>query len=656
LYSETLLVIDMNHFSGVFPFSAIVGQELMKKALILNAINPRIGGVLIKGEKGTAKSTAVRGIAHLLPDREVVSGCTFGCDPHDPEGMCSDCRETKVGFTIETRRMRVIELPISATEDKVVGSLDIEHAVRKGETRFEPGILAKANRNILYVDEVNLLNDHIVDVLLDVAAMGVNIIEREGVSFSHPSSFILVGTMNPEEGELRPQLLDRFGLCAEVEGIRDPETRIELIRRRLAFERDPIGFAKTWSEKDTEIRDRILTARRILPLVEIPDPILSIIVQICIDMQVDGHRADIAIMKTASTLAAYHSRTEVNEEDVHEASVLVLSHRMRKKPFGNDRMEKEKIEETIKKSRQEPPKENKPHHHGEQQLGQKPDASSQTIFSEGEPFTLDQSKIKQLARNDELKREGSGRRSTSESSDGRYVRSRIPYEKVSDIAIDATIRAAALHQHYGPEGMALKIEPSDIRQKVRERRMGNTILFVVDASGSMGARQRMTAVKGAIFSLLIDAYQKRDRVGLVVFRGNNAELLLPPTSSVELARTYLQSLPTGGKTPLAQGIMKGLDVLTRERTINRNMLPLMVLISDGKANVAMGDGAPVEEAKFAASLVKSAGIPSLVIDSEQNFLSFGLAEDLSHEFGGRYVKLDDLAEQDLAGVVRGFGG
>ena len=251
---------------------------------------------------------------------------------------------------------------------------------------------------------------------------------------------------------------------------------------------------------------------------------------------------------------------------------------------------------------------------------------------------------------------GAGGEGTSESSDGRYVRSRIPYEKVSDIAIDATIRAAALHQHYGPEGMALKIEPSDIRQKVRERRMGNTILFVVDASGSMGARQRMTAVKGAIFSLLIDAYQKRDRVGLVVFRGSNAELLLPPTSSVELARTYLQSLPTGGKTPLAQGIMKGLDVLTRERTINRNMLPLMVLISDGKANVAMGDGIPVEEAKFAASLVKSAGIPSLVIDSEQNFLSFGLAEVLSHEFGGRYVKLDDLAEQDLAGVVRGFGG
>jgi magnesium chelatase subunit D len=340
----------MHHFDDIYPFSAIVGQEQMKKALILNAINPRIGGVLIKGEKGTAKSTAARALAHLLPARQVVEGCIFGCDPSDKKALCLDCQKKGVDLTTTTAHMRVIELPISATEDKVVGSLDIEHALKKGEKKFEPGILAQANRNILYVDEVNLLNDHIVDVLLDAAAMGMNFIEREGVSYVHPSAFILIGTMNPEEGELRPQLLDRFGLCVDIEGIHDANTRVEVIRRRQKYDDSPEEFIPTWESAEQELRDRIVRAQQLLPQVTVSDEMLRMIAQICIDMAVDGHRADITMMKTAATIAAYNGRNTVNDEDVRDAAALVLSHRMRRRPFSEQRMDQQKMEQSIQKS------------------------------------------------------------------------------------------------------------------------------------------------------------------------------------------------------------------------------------------------------------------------------------------------------------------
>ena len=340
----------MHHFNDIYPFSAIVGQEQMKKALILNAINPRIGGVLIKGEKGTAKSTAARALAHLLPDRLVVEGCTFGCDPQDKNGLCLDCQKRASDLKTKMAPMRVIELPISATEDKVVGSLDIEHALKKGEKKFEPGILAQAHRNILYVDEVNLLNDHIVDVLLDAAAMGMNFIEREGVSYVHPAAFILIGTMNPEEGELRPQLLDRFGLCVDIEGIHDAETRVEVIRRRQKYDDAPEEFIPAWDAAEQELRERIVRAQKLLPTVNVSDEMLRMIAQICIDMAVDGHRADITMMKTASTIAAYNGCDEVRPQDVREAAALVLSHRMRRRPFSEQQMDKAKMEQSIQNS------------------------------------------------------------------------------------------------------------------------------------------------------------------------------------------------------------------------------------------------------------------------------------------------------------------
>jgi Mg-chelatase subunit ChlI len=338
-----------------FPFSALVGQDAMKLALILNVIDPTIDGVLIRGEKGTAKSTAVRALAQLLPDISVVAGCPFRCHPAKPAAMCTSCRarlQAGEELPTEVRRMGVLDLPVGATEDRVVGSLDIEHALKTGEQRFEPGILGKVNRGILYVDEVNLLEDHIVDVLLDAAAMGVNHIEREGVSYSHPSHFVLVGTMNPEEGDLRPQLLDRFGLCVGVVGIRDPQQRVQVIKRRRAYEGDPAGFCLAWRPADEELKHAIVRGEELLPQVVVDDETLEAIAMLSVDLGVDGHRADVAMVKTVAALAAFRGRREIAEEDVAEAAGLVYSHRMKKTPFEEKVLSEEAVVQSIHRTRE----------------------------------------------------------------------------------------------------------------------------------------------------------------------------------------------------------------------------------------------------------------------------------------------------------------
>ena len=335
----------------LYPFTAIVGQENMKKALILNIINPNLGGVLIRGEKGTAKSTAVRAFEELLPERDEIKGCVFACDPGNISRVCDECLERyEKGGELPSKKgkMKVIDLPVSATEDRVVGTLDIEYAIKKGEKKFEPGILAMANRNILYVDEVNLLDDHIVDVLLDSAAMGVNTIEREGISYTHPANFILVGTMNPEEGDLRPQLLDRFGMVVDVVGEMDVENRVEVIKRRLEYEEDNEKFSLKWEQEQTELRQKMLNAMKILKDVKCNDEMYKIAAKISIELGVDGHRADISMIKTAKTVAAFHGELQVNEEHMLEAAALVLPHRMRRKPFEEGVMELSKVEELIR--------------------------------------------------------------------------------------------------------------------------------------------------------------------------------------------------------------------------------------------------------------------------------------------------------------------
>ncbi len=333
-----------------YPFSAIVGQDSMKKGLMLNVVNPRLSGILIRGEKGTAKSTAVRALAELLPEIEVVADCPYGCDPYQPLTHCPDCyRRYEQGEQLPRakRPMKVVNLPVSATEDRVVGTLDIEYAIKHGEKKFEPGVLAEANRGILYVDEVNLLDDHIVDVLLDAAAMGVNSVEREGVSFSHPARFILVGTMNPEEGELRPQLLDRFGLCVTIEGIADPAQRVDVIKRRTAFEENAAEFAALWDAEQSKLRERIMAAQQILPKVAYDDGVLYNIADIAIQMGVDGHRADLVMLKAAKALAALQGRDRVEASDVAEVVELALMHRMRKKPFQEVGSDQKKLQEVM---------------------------------------------------------------------------------------------------------------------------------------------------------------------------------------------------------------------------------------------------------------------------------------------------------------------
>lgn len=335
-----------------YPFVAIVGQEDMKMSLILNIINPALNGVLIKGEKGTAKSTAVRALAELLPAMDAVESCSFHCDPLEPSLLCEKCsqyyKENKLP-TAKKIKMRVVELPVSATEDRVVGTLDIEHAIKHGEKKFETGLLAEANRNILYVDEVNLLDDHVVDVLLDAAAMGINTVEREGVSYSHPARFVLVGTMNPEEGDIRPQMLDRFGLSVIVTGEHEPEKRVEVIKRRLAYEEDPDGFIQSYSKQQDELAQKITAARKLLPLVEASDELLQSVAKLAIELGVDGHRADITVIKTAMTLAAFDGRQDTSLDDVKTAARFVLPHRMRRRPFEEGELDFAKVEELLSK-------------------------------------------------------------------------------------------------------------------------------------------------------------------------------------------------------------------------------------------------------------------------------------------------------------------
>ncbi len=648
--------MSQNVHSFVFPFSAIIGQDLLKRALILNAIDPSIGGVLIRGERGTAKSTAVRSLAALLPERTVVAGCAFGCEPSRPEEMCASCR-SKAELVPARTKMRVVELPVSATEDKVVGSLDIGSAIRSGEKCFEPGILAEANGNILYVDEVNLLNDHIVDVLLDVAAMGVNIVEREGVSYTHPSSFILVGTMNPEEGDLRPQLLDRFGLCVNVEGIHDADLRVEIIERRMAYDANPDAFIKDRATQESGLINSIVMAQRVLEDVTIPLEMLKLIVDICIGACVDGHRADIAMMKTSKAIAAFEGRNEVIENDVREAAVLVLAHRSKNPPppqtppQEDEQSSESDPEQKDDVERQQPPLSTSENEDPDTSDDQQPDSSGTTQFKVGERFKLRASTFSTDLRIDSIVRDGTGRRSDAESTTGRYVGNRIPQGRPSSIAIDATIRAAALHQKGRDGDMAIKIEPADVREKVKERKIENLIVFVVDASGSMGAQQRMVAVKGAISSLLTDAYQKRDRVSLVVFRGDHAEMVVPPTNSIVLAQRRMESIPTGGRTPLGPGLTMAYDIVMREKMQNPKIKPIMAIISDGRGNVGGPGQSPMEAVNSISARIADEGIDCLVIDSEVGAVALGFAKKLAGRMDAKYMKLEDLRADTVSSAV-----
>jgi len=673
----------------VLPFTAIVGQEKMKKALILNAINPRIGGVLIRGEKGTAKSTAVRALAELLPEIEVINGCPFNCNPYDEGEMCDLCYAKKTNgedLEVVRRRMWVVDLPLGATEDRVVGSIDVEKAIKGGIKALEPGILAAANRGILYIDEVNLLDDHVADVILDSAAMSINVVEREGVSVSHPSKFILVGTMNPEEGEIRPQLLDRFGLQASVESIDDVEKRVEIVKQVGSFERDSGEFRKIFIGKQKGLRERIVQAKQIVDEVEISDDLLKITADTCIKLGVRTHRAEIVIDRTAKTIAALDGRREVTFEDIKEAMELALPHRMRRKPFEPPSLDTEKLDDMMHEAKKEHKEEKQETKHpqrkereekreknsnaGQEQKNDEHDKNQadnedmseqepqkEYVFNIGDP--IDTKVVRQKQKKDRTyRRKISGRRipTLSLRNSGKYVRYGFPKEGIKDVALDATIRTAAPYQkeRRGDSDLAVVIKSQDIREKIRVGRASTATMFVVDASGSMSANRRMESAKGAVLSLLLDSYQQRDKVGMVAFKGNQADTLLPLCSSVDLAVERLKELPTGGRTPLATGLERGLTLLMAEKQKDEGAIPILLLISDGRANVSSSNKEINRELFALAEQARSKAIHMIVIDTEvvdKSFVQIGYCREIASHSGGQYYSINNLTSQKVHDIV-----
>ncbi|MFE3873391.1 putative cobaltochelatase [Kitasatospora sp. NPDC059146] len=677
-----------------YPFTAIVGMADLRLGLLLNAVSPAVGGVLVRGEKGTAKSTMVRALAGLLPAIAVVDGCRFACDPAGPDPQCPDGPHATFGS--HQRPSQLVELPVGVAEDRIVGSLDLERALAEGVKAYEPGLLAKAHRGVLYIDEVNLLQDHVVDLLLDAAAMGRSYVEREGVSVRHAARFLLVGTMNPEEGELRPQLLDRFGLTVEIAATREPAERAEVVRRRLAYDADPAGFADRFAAEERELAEHITAARELLPKVELTDVALRQITAVCAAFEVDGLRADIVMARTAVALAAWAGRTEVLEEDVRKAAQLALPHRRRRNPFDAPGLDEEQLDRTLEEHAQpeEPEVEPDPEPEGD---GPEPDGDGPDGGGDGgpgdggpdgggapepadgaapEPAATDTEAPEPQpvpAQHPSPARESApvaagdpyrtrlftvqgtghgaqGRRSPAETTGGHTVRARRPQGALSRLHLTATLQAAAPHQvARGRAGRALVLHKDDFREQVRQGRESNLVLFVVDASGSMAARQRMTAVKGAVLSLLMDAYQRRDKIGMITFRGADAELALPPTSSVEVGAARLETLPTGGRTPLAAGLLRAHEVLRVERLRDPNRRPLLVVVTDGRAT---GGRDALARSQRAATLFAAQGTASVVLDCESGPVRLGLARTLAGLLGGSAVSLDELRAEGVASLVR----
>ncbi|MBA2471213.1 MAG: magnesium chelatase subunit D family protein [Pseudonocardiales bacterium] len=639
-----------------YPFSAIVGHDELRLALLLTAVHPGIGGVLVRGEKGTAKSTVVRALSALLPAVTAVPGCRFGCDPVTPDSTCPDGPHAAVAGQL-IRPARLVELPVGATEDRLVGSLDLQRALTEGVSAYQPGLLAAAHRGVLYVDEVNLLPDHLVDVLLDAAAMGRAHVERDGVSVSHAASFLLVGTMNPEEGELRPQLLDRFGLTVEVAASRDVETRAEVIRRRLRYEADPAEFAVVWHPEDAALAERITVARAVLPGVVLPDGELRRIAAVCAAFEVDGMRADLVLARTAMAHAAWRGAVAVDEVDIRIAAALALPHRRRRDPFDEPGLDSEQLEDALRTADQppdEPPdgpgggRTEEPQGDvagdisGNSTNGVAPDrsASDRPVPAPAAPF-----RARLLA----LPGVGAGtpgRRSRARTSTGRTIRA--SSSDGSGLHLLGTLAAAAPHQHdRGRQGPGLLVHRTDVRRAIRVGRESNLVLFAVDASGSMAARARMSAVTGAVLSLLRDAYQRRDKVGLISFRGIDAQLVLPPTSAVDAAAARLNALRTGGRTPLAAGLLRSARVLAAERLRDPDRRALLVVLTDGRATHGGMDAA-----LGAAALLRRDGVASIVVDCESGPVRLGLADRLAVALGGGCVRLAELSADTVAGVVR----
>jgi len=606
-----------------YPFSAVVGQDDLKLALLLTAVDPTIGGVLIKGERGTAKTTIARGLATLLP-------------------------ATSAGV-----RAPFVELPLGATEDRVVGSLDVNKALREGDTQLRSGVLARANGGVLYVDEVNLLPDHLVDLLLDAAATGWVTVERDGVSAGEAARFVLVGTMNPEEGELRPQFLDRFGLSVIVQGLNTQEERMAAVNKRLEFDANPDAVIAAARPAEDSLRTAIIEARARLLTLPVTAAHLSIVTAICAEQSLDGIRGDLAIVKTARALAAWEQATEIGADHIRRATAFALPHRMRRRPPTST--------SSRKPQPTPPPSANYGPGFGSSSAGNRSPADSAGM-AEGAPApaagttstaargaavagavpSTSTNAPQPLAINlvtDLIDRESSGRRGTGSVASRRATRV-TPYDQTGTLAINETLTAAAVRgRRVGERGIALAA--SDLMQHGRNGPGRSSVLFLVDASASMATQRRLELAKSVVLGLLKSNYQHRDEVALMVFRGEGVDLVMPFTSGVEGVEEVLTGVPTGGRTPLARALMQAADVLrTRENS-------LLIVFTDGRANVSLADGDPWQESLTVAAQLKDCCAGAVVVDCEPGPIVLGRARQLAAALDAECIALSSLEAGDF---------
>lgn len=649
-----------------YPFTAIVGQDEMKLALILSVIDPQIGGVLIMGHRGTGKSTAVRALADLLPEITVVERCPYGCDPIDEGSLCFDCAarlESGEDLTGIRRDVPVVDLPLGATEDRVCGTIDIEKALQRGERRFEPGLLARANRGFLYIDEVNLLDDHLVDILLDVSASGWNKVERESVSIEHPSRFVLIGSGNPEEGELRPQLLDRFGLHAEVKTENYLGNRISIVERRDEYDRDPHAFRLAYLNEQEKLRKQITSARENYSKVQLKRELLTRIAQFCAELKIDGHRGELTIMRASRALAAFEGRNYVEEDDVRRVANMSLRHRLRK-DILEETATTERIEQAVDSVMDQPPteppdksprkKESKSKHQkgngseagrrsgdptegkglgksNPQEVPSPPASKERTSASWDDEFEKPRRAGKARS-----SRQSRGFKASTRQPRGRYSRAVMLKYAGARIALDATLRALA----------SGTTSDEALRYKLLKHKEGTLFVFAIDTSGSMAAN-RIARAKASIVKLLRQSYLNRDHVAVISFHGTKAEVALPPSRSIIRARRVLDSLRMGGSTPLSAGLACTIELIRRYRDIHRDTAVL--LFTDGHANVPMNPKGTVDRVMRKVRIEKEVRQLSLalqetrskvvVIDVQREFESSEESRRLAEILKGRFVKL-----------------